>query len=159
VSTIARLPENVQQAASQAEPSTGFGLIPDGIYVLKCNKCVLVKPSKGDPNLNVAEWELQVDQDGVRKAKFWHTVSHSPDAAGLMHGAFDAFGLTLDSEDHEFVGERCLGDIGHEVQQVGKNTGKERNIINALLPLDGAVAAAATSSAPAGGAKSEDPWA
>lgn len=121
---------------------------------MRCREVKLTKPQKNDASKNNAEWVLEVDQEGVRKARFWHTVSHDPGAAGMMHAAFNAFGLTLDSEEDEFVGEYCLADVIVRTQEQGKNAGKEVNDINALLPLTGAVAAGngQTATPPA------DPW-
>lgn len=158
---MAKLPTNVQEAASKAEPSTGFTPVKAGIYRLKCTKMTASKP-KTNGDGNNAEWELQIDQEGVRKAKVWFTVSHSPEAAGLMHMAYNAFGLTLDSDSEEFIGEHCMGDLSVEEQAVGKNAGRMQNRIVALMPEDGAVAAAnsqqPTATATAGTAPAEDPW-
>lgn len=163
---MAKLPANVQEAAQKAEPSAGFAPVPAGIYRLKCTKATLSKPNTRGDGTN-AEWELNIDQEGVRKARLWMTVSHSPEAAGLMHMVFHAFGLTLDSDSDEFIGEHCLGDIIVEQQTVGRNAGRDQNKITSLMPLDGAVAASMAASngaqqpagAAAGAAPAADPWA
>jgi hypothetical protein len=158
---MAKLPSNVQEVASKADPSSGFSVVDEAIYVVKCTKCSLDMPNAAG-TARKAQWELVIDQEGVRKAKLWQDVAHSPEAAGLMHGAFNAFGLTLDSDEGEFVGERCLADVGIRVAEQGKYQGQKQNFVKALLPLNGAVAASApasTNGQPAAAAPAADPWA
>jgi hypothetical protein len=161
---MAKLPTAVAETAQQATPSTGFQPVPAGIYRVKCIGCRLVVENKAKDGHN-AEWDLVVEQDGVRAAKLWLRISHKAEAAGMMHGAFNAFGLTMDSDEDEFVGEFALADVSVEKQEQGKNAGKMVNQVAAMLPLAGAVAAgqtngqqptAATTAGTAG--KTEDPW-
>ena len=137
--------------------------MPAGIYIANCYDCDLNVPQKGVGATGFnAVWKLEIvsKQDGTpaaRKAKLTHNVSHAEGAAGLMHAAFRAFGLTMDSDQDEFVSEQCLVDLSIEIQKVGKNEGREQNRIQALLPLKGAVAAVGANGSSAGD-KGEDPW-
>jgi hypothetical protein len=158
---MAKLPANVQEAAAKADPSTGFSVVPEKIYRVRCTACKLDTPT-ADGSSRKAQWELEIEEEGVRKAKLWQDVSHEPTAAGLMHGAFDAFGLTLDSADDEFVGECCLADVGIRIAEKGKYAGQKQNFVKALLPLQGAVAAGngqAPATAGTAAAPAADPWA
>lgn len=163
---MAKLPTTVQEAAGKADASTGFQPLPAGFYRFRITSCHLSVPQKAGDGHN-AVWELVADQDGVRKTKLTHRVSHDPGAAGLMKAVFMAAGLTLDSDEEEFVGEHVLLDLLVEEQEQGRNKGKLVNRINAVLPVGGAVASAngasgsapATATAATAGTGTEDPWA
>jgi hypothetical protein len=158
---MAKLPPNVQAATAQAEASTGYVVLPPALYRVKCTACNLDTATR-DGTGRKASWELQVEQEGVRRAKLFQDVSHKPDAAGLMRGAFDAFGLTPDSDDAEFIGEYCAADVG--VRPKRDNPQQMQNYVIALLPLSalngqqGAPANTPTAGA-AAAAQPADPWA
>jgi hypothetical protein len=146
---MAKLPSAVAATAETADVSTGgFEPIKAGIYRARITKATLSKPSK-DGNSTNAEWELVVLPDqGVREARLWYTASHKPEAAGLLKAPFVACGLTLDSDESEFVDEIVQVDVTVSTYQ-----GRQNNKIRAWLPADGAVAKAAS-------AKGDDanPW-
>lgn len=62
--------------------------------------------------------------------------------AGRLHGFFEAFGYTADSDTDEMIGERCVIQVGVETQQRGAGAGKERNVVNNVFPLDSVSAVA-----------------
>jgi hypothetical protein len=158
---MAKLPTNVQKVAAAAEPSTGGGgpVLPEAIYVARCVKCQLDIPTR-DGQGRKASWTLETDQEGVPRKTLFQDVSHDPKAAGLMHGAFNAFGLTLDSGEDEFVGERCRVDVGLRPSQ--NNPQVMQNYVRGLLALNGPTTAG-NGQAPAttgtAAAPTADPWA
>ncbi len=121
-------------AASESEVKD-FSPLPDGRYEVKLVK-VTTSAKPGASGHHYWECEFVVDQDGVRKAKLWTNVSLAPDAAFRVKEFFTALGFTLDSDTDEMIGERCIAGVVTEVQEQGKNAGKERNAISYLTALD-----------------------
>lgn len=132
-----RLPQSVAAAAEQAEASGGFAPIKPGIYRARFTKVELDVPTK-DGNGRKAKFELVVLPDqGVRETKLWYEASHKPEAAGLLKAPFAAAGLTMDSDDSEFLDPDITVrvDVYTDVYQ-----GREKDRIRAFLADDSAEA-------------------
>lgn len=152
---MAKLPSAVAQAAETADVSTsGFEPIKAGIYRVRIVKVELDVPTK-DGQGRKAKWEMVVLPDqGVREAKLWYEASHKPEAAGLLKAPFVACGLTMDSDESEFVDEIAQVDVIASSYKKADGTTVHNNKIRAWLPADGAVAQAGAKK----GASGENPW-
>ncbi len=150
---MAKLPGAVAAVAETADASTGgFEPIKAGIYRARFVKVELDVPTK-DGQGRKAKFELVVLPDqGVREAKIWYEASHKPEAAGLLKAPFVAAGLTLDSDEHEFVDEIVQIDVIASSYKKSDGTMVHNNKVRAFLPADGAVAKAA------GKGSGENPW-
>jgi len=151
---MAKLPQAVANRAASAEPSGGFQVLEPGIYQVKVVEAHLDVPTR-DGAGRKASFRLEVDQDGAPKRKLFWDVSHAEAAAGLMAMTFNAFGLTFESDEDEFLGERALADLSVGQSTGGKYNGRPRNEIVSLMPLSGVVASGAGNKPPQ---PVEDPW-
>ncbi len=130
-----KLGDEQTKAVNEAE-STGGGLIEDGVYEMVLMN-VEEKPGSEYPYWN---WTFVFPEDAPRYKKWraWEKTSLSPASAWRLKAAFEAFGVTPDTDTDELVGRRCLVQIGSETAQAGAKKGDLVNVVKALLPLDNA---------------------
>ena len=160
-----KLSKKHQKSAAAAEiPGGGFPLLEPGKYIATLAKVEAKTSQAGNPVWN-AEFEDITSLDGETfPGRQWYNLnlpldtmpeSYRPDDAqdvrekkwgqyqnlsnGRLHGFFEAFGFTVDSDTDEMIGEKALLTIGVGNIQKGPRAGEETNQVNDIEPLpDGA---------------------
>lgn len=147
---------NKETAQKVAEAEDGFKPVPDGVYVVELREDVDVR--EGDKG-TYWSWSFEIPKEHDGKEldhsgrRFWHNTSLSDAAYFKLKETFAAFGVPTDTDTEDLVKRRIKVVIRTEIQQKGKNKGKEQNVIDQLLPIDAddpAVEASAVSTAKGG---------
>lgn len=112
------------------EPGTGYTVLEPGIY-LATLKQVTPSDQPGKSGSYYWTWEYEYDQESGRA---WDVTSLSDKAFGKMKAVFQAFGVPSNTDTDLLLGRKVALQIDIEVQQQGKNQGKERNVVLAVLP-------------------------
>lgn len=122
------------QAEKVEKAESVGGLIEDGVYEMMLLN-VEEKPGNEYPYWN---WTFQFPEDAPRYPKWrqWEKTSLSPNAAWRLKAAFEAFGVTPDTDTDTLIGRKVLVHIGSETAQAGAKKGELVNVVKALLPLD-----------------------
>jgi len=128
---------NKKKAKSvEAAESSGFSIIPGGVYVSELTK-VEVHPS---PAGNADVWWafFKVVEDGDHEGhELLGFVSLSDKAEFKMKEFFDAFGEPADTDTDDLLGEEIRLAVSVITAQKGKRQGQEINSVEEFLPLDG----------------------
>lgn len=139
---MAKLPADVAKATKEAED--GFSLMEEGDYIVELIEVQTEKAGKplSGPKGPYWVWVFQIPEDAERykKRRFWKVISLGETSAGIRKSAYAAFGGDPEvSDTDEFIGKKCLGHIGTEMNdQVGSASyGTESNKIQRLMPLEG----------------------
>lgn len=154
---------NTETARKVAEAEDGFKPVPDGVYIVELREDVDVREGgKG----TYWSWSFEVPKEHDGKEldyagrRFWHNTSLSDAAYFKLKETFAAFGVPTDTDTEDLVKRRIKVVIRTEIQQQGKNKGKEQNVIDQLLAIDAddpAVEAAAAGGTSAKGGSDEEP--
>lgn len=117
--------------------SSGFEVLPEGIYEGEVKKVELKTNKAGDGQYLNFEWEV-IDEEGKAK-KVWDIASLKPQALWKLKSVLDAFGMQADGsvelEPEDFVGQQAQLKLKIDTYQ-----GKEKNVIEEIKGFDGAVA-------------------
>lgn len=138
------LPQEVQEQAEAAEGS-GFALLEPGPYVVRLADIDMTRSGPAGPGWS---WEFDVIEmeDGTPPArsgaKLWDYTSMSSKAAWKVKQVFEAFGVPLDIDTDELIGELAVAVVSQQTQQKGKRQGQLVNNIEELRPYAGSVAEA-----------------
>lgn len=110
-----------------------FEPLEEGLYVVKLAKDPEVKPGPAAPY-----WacEFAVVGPNSKNRKLWNNQSTSEKAAGLMKAFFAAFGVPIDTDTEDIVGETCRVLVTTEIQQQGAGKGTPRSVIKRFLVKD-----------------------
>lgn len=156
-----KLTKKHQKAAAAADiPGDGFSLLEPGKYIATLSKVEAKTSQAGNPVWNAEftditnldgdtfpgrQWlnlNLPIDTmpdtyrpddtDEVREKKW---AQYQALSAGRLHGFFEAFGFTVDSDTDEMIGEKALLTIGVGTIQRGPKAGQETNQVNNIEPL------------------------
>lgn len=156
-----KLAKKHQKAAAAADiPGGGFTLLEPGKYIARLSKVEAKTSQAGNPVWNAEFDEItgldgesypgrqwlnlnlpidtmpdtyRPDDDEATRVKKWD--SYQALSAGRLHGFFEAFGFTVDSDTDEMIGEKALLTIGIGTIQRGPKAGDETNQVNHIEPL------------------------
>lgn len=126
------LPQQAQEAAEQADSRAP---LDEDTYVLRLREVDGSKSGKSGPYWR---WEFEVAHNAdssLNGRRLWTNTSLSKKAAWKLKEAFDAFGVSLDTDTDDLCGELCLAVVVQEVIQDGKRAGEIGNQISSLLPI------------------------
>lgn len=130
---------NSQKAEAVSTATSAFPLIPEGLWPAKL-LAVESRENRIPGKDGYWRWEFEIhytDDEGVdRTGKQWENTSLAEAAAWRMKQAFDAFGVSTDTDTDDLCGKWCQAQIGQEVIGAGSRKGEMGNIIVKLLPLD-----------------------
>ena len=154
------MPKLAKKIATKTEKSTavsgGFEPYPPGKYIATLAKVESKLSSAGNPVWN-AEFEDLHNLDGDKMpGRQWYNLNlptsdtmpegyeKGPEKwaqyQGLCHGRlkafFEAFGYTADSDTDEFVGDKCVLQIGIGTISKGPRTGERTNQVNGVFSID-----------------------
>lgn len=109
--------------------STGFEVLPEGLYEGKVAKVELRTSKAGDSQYLNFEWDV-IDEDG-KSRKIWDIASLKPQALWKLKQIMEALGMStsgsIDLDPEEFVGQSATLQIAIDVYE-----GKERNVIKEI---------------------------
>lgn len=151
---MAKLNKETAQKVTDAED--GFKPIPDGVYIVELREDVDVR--EGDKG-TYWSWSFEIPKEHDGKEldhsgrRLWLNTSLSEASYFKLKETFAAFGVPTDTDTEDLVKRRIKVVVRTEIQQKGKNKGKEQNVIDQLLPIDAddpAVEASAVSTAKGG---------
>lgn len=142
-----KLPDSVAKATAEAE--TGNSM-EEGLYevvltavVAEKNGVALVGKESGEPYWT---WELTFPDDAnltdegkarYAKRKLWRNISLGEKSAGMRKEAFDAFGVSTDTDTDELVerAARCLVQVKNVADTYNGGTGVKAEI-RRMIPLE-----------------------
>ena len=156
-----KLAKKMQKQVGSADiPGDGFALLEPGKYIATLSKVEARTSQAGNPvwnaeftditsldgdtvpgrqwlNLNLPidvmpDTYREDDSDDVREKKW---AQYQALSAGRLHGFFEAFGYSVDSDTDEMIGEKALLTIGVGTIQRGAKAGQETNQVNNIEPL------------------------
>lgn len=131
---------NTSTASKVEEAEDGFKPVPDGVYIVELREDVEVRESEKGTYWSWV-FEIPEEHDGEKLAhagrRFWNNTSLSETAYWKLKETFAAFGVSADTDTEDLVKRRVKAVIITEIQQRGKNKGREQNAIDKLLPLNG----------------------
>ena len=132
---------NTANAQKVDEAEDGFKPIPDGVYIVELREDVEVRESQSGKGPYWSwSFEIPADHDGKELEfagrRFWHNTSLSDAAYFKLKETFLAFGVPTDTDTEDLVKKRIKVVVRTEIQQQGKNKGKEQSVIDKLLPLN-----------------------
>lgn len=123
------------KAVDSADAATGFSALPAGRYAAQL-RSVEERDGQEYPYW-VWEFENLHNEEGDRApGRQWNNTSLSPKSAGFLKATFEAFGYEAGSDTDEMLGEWVVLYLDQEVQTVGKNAGKTRNVVSKLAEFD-----------------------
>lgn len=106
--------------------SSGFEILPEGIYSGEIKKVELKTSKAGDSQYLNLEWDVE-DENGKSK-KVWDICSLKPQALWKLKALMEALGMStegsIDLDLEEFEGQTCELEIKIETYE-----GKEKNTI------------------------------
>lgn len=148
-----KLAKKMAAAAASAEISTGdFPLLDPGYYYAQLNE-VEVLDGNYAPRWNVSFFNLHKAETGESvTGRQWYNINvpeTGPAPAnytngdkkwaafqsmslGQLHGFFDAFGYSTDSDTDEMIGEWVKLKVGIEVIKSGNRQGEKTNRVKSL---------------------------
>lgn len=129
------MPTLPQQAQADAEQADSRAPLEEDTYVLRLRD---VDGSQSGPSGPYWRWEFEVAHHAdpsLNGRRLWTNTSLSKKAAWKLKEAFDAFGVSLDTDTDDLCGELCLATVTQAVIQSGKRTGEIGNEISKLMPL------------------------
>lgn len=130
---------NQETARKVSEAEDGFKPVPDGVYVVELREDVDVREGEKGPYWS---WCFEIPKEHEDKEldyagrRFWHNTSLSDAAYFKLKETFAAFGVPTDTDTEDLVKRRVKVVIRTEIQQKGKNKGRENSVIDQLLPLN-----------------------
>lgn len=138
---------NTETARKVDEAEDGFKPVPDGVYIVELREDVDVR--EGEKGVYWSwNFEIPTEHDGKELdyagRRFWHNTSLSDAAYFKLKETFAAFGVPTTTDTEDLVKRRIKVVIRTEIQQRGKNKGKEQSVIDQLLPLNADVATSAS---------------
>ena len=130
------MPKLNKTLAKKARDSEGLGALEAGTYLGALNK-VDEKDGKESPYW---EWEFSIvgDSEGneMKGGRLWENTSLSDRALFRVKSMFEAFGVEMDTDTNELIGQYVWLNIGTEIQAEGVGKGKERNILLSALQVE-----------------------
>lgn len=141
-----KLSKKVAKMVNETE-GQDFPLIPDGKYVGVLRE-VKVSEAPGESGSHYWMWFYEKaddtdDTEAVELNEEWtsgrlmNITSLSEKAAFKMKEAFDAHGVSADTDTDEIVGTKVLLMVGHRTVTKGARMGELTNSIEKVLPWDG----------------------
>lgn len=152
-----KLNKKMAKAAEAAEVSTGdFPLLDPGYYYAQLNE-VEVLDGNYAPRWNVSFYNLHKAETGEEvTGRQWYNINvpaEGPAPANYtngdkkwaafqsmslsqLHGFFDAFGYSTDSDTDEMIGEWVKLKVGIETISSGNRKGEKTNRVKALVPVE-----------------------
>lgn len=130
-----KLPAKAAKAVDSTEAAGGFEPIPSGLYFAFL-RSVEVKDGPSGPYW---VWEYEIPEDheyGGRR--FWNNTSLSEKSKPFLKKAFDAFGVSADTDTDELCGQMVTLRIGLRTISKGERQGETANTVSEVLPYDGA---------------------
>jgi hypothetical protein len=151
-----KLDKKMAKAVSSAEISTGdFPLLDPGYYYAQLNE-VEVLDGNYAPRWNVSFYNLHKKETGeAATGRQWYNINVPADgpapanytngdkkwaafqsmSLGQLHGFFDAFGYSTDSDTDEMIGEWVVLKVAIEVIKQGDRKGDKTNRVKALTAV------------------------
>lgn len=156
-----KLTKKVQKAAAAAPiPSGSFEPLEPGRYVGELTKVEAKTSQAGNPVWNVEFSNITALDGTTQPGRLWYNLNMPQDEMpedyqpaltesqrenkwekyqgmvnGRLHGFFEAFSYTVDSDTDEMIGERCVLEVGVQTIQRGARAGQLGNQVNNVLPL------------------------
>lgn len=131
-----KLPKTTAKKVEATE-TTQFEALPADKYLCRLMN-VEQKPG------NVADywsWEFEViEPDEFEGRRLWANTSLSEKAFFKLKEAFEAFGVSPDTDTDELCGESALLVVSQRPIEKGARKGEMGNNVDVILPADGAVA-------------------
>jgi hypothetical protein len=139
---VAKLNRNKQKEVAD-NAGSGFAVLPDGAVHLRLRDVDATRSGAKGPYWS---WEFEIvdpeelEIDGkmtkVIGRRLWNNTSLSKEAAFKMKETFDAFGVDLDTDTDELLGQIVKGIISQRTIQEGARKGEVANQIDRLKPAD-----------------------
>jgi hypothetical protein len=125
-----KLPPKVAKGVDAAEAPEGFTPIPPGLYPAFLRS---VNVKEGD-NGAYWVWEYEIPE-GYEYAgrRFWNNTSLSEKSKPFLKKAFDAFGVSADTNTDELCGQWVTLRVGNRVRQ---DTKELTNTVSEVLPYN-----------------------
>lgn len=129
---MAKLNKKLQTQTEKAE-SSGFEAIPDGAYHVKLRDVDTTREGKKGPYWS---WEFEIIDEEFKGRRLWNNTSLSEAAAFKMKETFEAFGVSLDTDTDELIGEVVKAVVSQRTIQEGTRKGEVANQIDRLKKAD-----------------------
>jgi len=132
---MAKLNKAMQKQTENA--SSGFDPIPDGVYHFKLRDVDATRTGAKGPYWS---WEFECVEEPYVGRRVWNNTSLSENAAFMMKQTFDAFGVPLDTDTDEMIGNvvRLVVSVRSYTANAGKPNEELRrtNQVDRLQPKD-----------------------
>lgn len=122
----------VEEEAAKGGPEP----VPEGIYTLQLID-VDVSDKEGGSGYYYWIWKFRILDEGYRGREMKRNTSLSPQAAGILGGMFEGYGVPADTHTDELVGRKVMGKIAVQPITGGSREGELGNEIKYLMPFDG----------------------
>lgn len=130
------MPKLNKTQAKKAREAEGLGALDEGTYLGMLNKVV----EKQGQNAPYWEWEFSIvgnaEGEEMKGGRLWENTSLSDNALWRLKAMFEAFGVDMDTDTNELLGQYLWLNIGSEIQAEGKGAGQTRNILLSAFAVE-----------------------
>lgn len=130
------MPKLNKTLAKKAREAEGLGALEAGTYLGILNK-VTEKEGRESPYW---EWEFSIvgteEGEEIKGGRLWENTSLSERALWRLKDMFGSFGVELDTDTNELIGQYIWLVVGTEIQAEGAGAGKERNILLSTMQVE-----------------------
>ena len=126
-----KLPPTTASAVNNTEAATSFAPVPPGMYPALLRD-VKIKDGNSGPYW-VWEYEIPAGYEFAGR-RFWNNTSLSEASRPFLKKAFDAFGVSADTNTDELCGQWVTLRIGTRVIRDGERAGEVANTVTEVLP-------------------------